>query len=61
MTESEREARREYFRRWRKANPDRVKANQERFWARKAQELNGASTELNKPDVCKKPIKRAPW
>ena len=61
MTESEKEARKEYFRNWRKNNPDKVKAAQERFWARKAQGANGTTMDPNKPNVCKKPIKRAPW
>ena len=34
MTDKEREARREYHRRWREANPDKVRAAQMRFWAK---------------------------
>lgn len=29
-------ARREYYREWRKKNPDKVKAIQERYWMKKA-------------------------
>lgn len=31
-------ARREYYRQWRKKNPEKVKASQLRYWERKAQE-----------------------
>lgn len=46
MTESEkkaaREARNAYARRWRKKNPDKVRANNQAYWARKAK---GAAQE----------------
>ena len=38
MTDAAREARNAYRRKWAKNNPDKVKAQQERYWARKAQE-----------------------
>ena len=45
MTENEfntiRKAKNEYQRQWRKQNPDKVKAIQERYWLRKAREING--------------------
>lgn len=42
MTETEqaREARREYYRRWRRENPERARAIQQRFYLRKAAEYN---------------------
>ncbi len=36
MTEAAREARRAYKRQWAKENPDKIKAQQERFWAKRA-------------------------
>lgn len=36
MTEQAKEARRAYKRQWRKANADKVKAAQERYWEKKA-------------------------
>lgn len=36
MTEQAKEARREYKRRWNRENPDKVKAAQARYWAKKA-------------------------
>ena len=36
MTEQALEARRAYRREWAKRNPDKVKATQERYWAKKA-------------------------
>jgi hypothetical protein len=33
------EARREYFRRWRQKNPEKVKAAQLRYWQRKAEAM----------------------
>jgi hypothetical protein len=32
------EARRQYQREWRKNNPDKVKAHQQRYWAKKGRE-----------------------
>ena len=37
--EAQREARREYAREWRKRNPEKVQAAQERYWAKKAAEI----------------------
>ncbi len=37
--ELKREARREYMREWRKKNPEKVQAAQERYWAKKAAEI----------------------
>ena len=45
MTEAAKLAKREYFRKWKKANPDKVKLYQERYWERKAQEMETGSTE----------------
>lgn len=33
------EARREYFRKWRKNNPDKVRKHNENFWRKKAEQL----------------------
>ena len=33
------EARRRYYREWRKKNPDKVRANNKRYWAKKAKLL----------------------
>ncbi|MBE5773356.1 MAG: phosphatase [Clostridiales bacterium] len=45
MTENEfntiRKAKNEYQRQWRKQNPEKVKAIQERYWLRKARKING--------------------
>lgn len=38
-------ARREYYRRWKKANADKVRANQERFYLRQAQQQKMKSGE----------------
>lgn len=38
MTEQAMEARRAYKREWAKRNPDKVKAMQERYWQRKAEQ-----------------------
>lgn len=39
MEKLKREARREYLREWRKRNPEKVQAAQERYWAKKAYEI----------------------
>lgn len=38
MNEQAAAARREYKRKWAQSNPDKVKAQQERYWTKKAQE-----------------------
>ena len=38
MDDKAREARNAYKREWAKQNPDKVKAQQERYWQRKAQQ-----------------------
>ncbi|MBD7915232.1 hypothetical protein H9660_08740 [Clostridium sp. Sa3CUN1] len=45
MEASARLARREYMRQWRLKNKDKVKAHQERYWEKKAQE---GRKEVNK-------------
>ena len=39
MTEQALAARRAYKRQWARDNPDKIKAQQERFWAKKAEEM----------------------
>ena len=41
-------ARREYQRRWRKNNPEKVKAIQQRFYQKQAQKLAAANEQANK-------------
>ena len=48
MTEREREVRREYYRKWRKAHPDRVRAHNEAYWRRKVAELNAREEKAGK-------------
>lgn len=40
MTEEAKQARRAYKREWARNNPDKVKKYQEKFWNKKAAELN---------------------
>ena len=46
MTEYTREKqlkkKREYYREWRARNPEKVKASQAKYWARKAEEMRAA-------------------
>lgn len=39
MTAEAKSARAEYYKRWRKNNPDKVKAMQERYWEKKCAEF----------------------
>lgn len=41
-------ARREYHRQWRAKNPDKVKAAQQRYWARRGAAAEVAAIEANK-------------
>lgn len=48
MDDTAKKARREYYRAWRKNNPERVKQTQERYWLRKAAQIeqrNNAAAE----------------
>lgn len=40
--EAVRDKKREYFRNWRKNNPEKVRAAQERYWRRKLEDNPGA-------------------
>ncbi len=43
MTEKAKAMRREYKRNWAKKNPDKIKAQQERYWNRKAEQAAAAA------------------
>ena len=45
MEAAKREARRAYQKEWRRKNPDKVKANHDRFWEKKAAEMMAANAE----------------
>lgn len=45
MTEEAKKAKREYERKWRAENKDRVKAIRERYWAKKAAEVQNEQTK----------------
>ena len=49
MDEKAREARKLYNREWNRKNRDKVKAAQERYWAKKAAELEAAHGDQGKP------------
>lgn len=51
MEKLKREARREYIREWRKRNPEKVQAAQERYWAKKAAEI-AAKREKTSKNEC---------
>ena len=44
--ELKREARREYMREWRKKNPEKLRAAQERYWMKKAAEIAAKREKL---------------
>lgn len=45
LEEKAREAQRAYHREWRKNNPEKVKANRQRYWEKKAREMMTESGE----------------
>lgn len=45
MNEQAAEARRAYKRKWARENPDKVRAQQERYWTRKAEETEQAQKQ----------------
>lgn len=48
MQSLKKEARREYMREWRKKNPEKLRAVQERYWTRKAAEI---AAKREKPPI----------
>lgn len=48
MQSLKKEARREYMREWRKKNPEKLRAAQERYWTRKAAEI---AAKREKPPI----------
>ncbi len=42
------EARREYYRRWRAANPEKVRAKNARYWEKRAERERGVQDEQTK-------------
>jgi hypothetical protein len=48
MSEKAKEARREYAKKWRRDNPEKVKAIQNRYWEKKAKELETLNKEIRK-------------
>ena len=48
MSDEAVQARREYARKWREANPDKVKAAQKRYWEKKAKELQQEKENVKK-------------
>lgn len=54
MTDQQREAarlaRNAYLREWRHKNPEKHKAQQERYWARKAEQMQKDQTDVGKEE-----------
>ena len=48
MTEKAKEARRQYKREWNRRNPDKVQAAQERYWSKKAAEMERQNEEAER-------------
>ena len=44
MTDKAKEARRAYKRKWQRENPEKVRAQQERYWNKKAEQAKAAQT-----------------
>lgn len=53
MNEAAIAARRAYMRAWKKKNPDKVRAMQERYWMKKARKATAGRAELD-PAGCEK-------
>lgn len=47
LSEAAREAKREYYRQWRKRNPDRKRESDRRYWEKKAHEATRRGAESN--------------
>ena len=44
------EARRAYKRKWAKDNPEKIKAQQERYWSKKAEQAAAEQTQEQQPE-----------
>ena len=51
MTEAAKEARRAYRREWARKNPDKVRASQERYWLRRAEEVKRQTEKQPETEV----------
>ena len=47
LSEEARKARNEYYRAWRKKNPEKVKQTQEKYWKKKAKEMQEQAEKEN--------------
>ncbi len=52
MNEKAEAARRAYKRQWAKDNPDKIKAQQERYWTKKAEQAEAEEKTENKQEPC---------
>ena len=50
LSEAARIARNKYMREWRTKNPDKVRATKERYWEKKAAQMNSEKTEAEESD-----------
>ena len=49
LTELGKQARRDYYKEWRRKNPDKVRASNERYWRKKAaSKMNHSTIEMEK-------------
>lgn len=51
MTEAAKEARRAYYRNWKKKNKDKVAAANERYWAKKAKQAAETTASSLEADI----------
>lgn len=51
MTEEARKKQNEYLREWRRKNKDKVKAQRERYWEKKAREANGQDEQGERSQI----------
>lgn len=57
MTDAAKEARRAYKRKWARENPDKIRAQQERYWSKRA-EADAAAAAQNEAE--REPLEAAP-
>ena len=55
LSEEARKAKNKYNKDWARRNPEKVKAAQERYWAKKAREMEESTSEKTCP-VCGAPV-----
>lgn len=60
MTDAAKEARRAYKRKWARENPDKIRAQQDRYWSKRAEADAAAAAAAAQSEAGREPLEAAP-